>query len=49
MTNAEKSDLQWKVRYYLGDGKSDAEIVKLLVKLGFQKETIKKYIKAFSK
>lgn len=49
MTNQEKSDLQWKVRYYLGAGKSDAEIIKNLMKLGFQKETIKKYIKAFTK
>lgn len=48
MTNEQKRDLQWKVRYYLGDGKSDAFIVKELTKLGFQKATIKKYIKSFS-
>lgn len=48
MTNSEKSDLQWKVRYYLGEGRSDKFIVNTLVKLGFQKPTIKKYIKAFS-
>lgn len=49
MTNAEKSDLEWKVRYYLGDGKTDEQIIELLMKLGFEKETIKKYIKVFSK
>jgi hypothetical protein len=37
MTNEEKSDLQWKVRFYLGQGKKSAEIVKSLEKLGFQK------------
>ncbi len=48
MTNQEKSDLQWKVRYYLGEGKPNSEIIERLEKLGFQKATIKKYINAFS-
>lgn len=47
MTNKEKQDLQWRVRYYLGDGKKDSEIIELLSKLGFEKALIKKYIKAF--
>ncbi len=49
MTNAQKNELQWKVRYLLGDGQPKARIVDTLEKLGFQKATIKKYIKAFSK
>lgn len=48
MTNQEKSDLQWKVRFLLGQGFSKAAIVDTLQKLGFQKQTIKKYIAAFS-
>lgn len=47
MTNQEKLDLQWKVRYYLGRGESDARILHLLMTAGFEKATIKKYIKAF--
>jgi len=49
MTNIKKEDLQWTVRYYLARGKSHVEIVKLLQEVGFKKETIKKYIKVFSK
>lgn len=47
MTNKEKSDLQWRVRFYLGDGKDDDKIIQLLENLGYQKQIIKKYIKAF--
>lgn len=50
MTNKEKLDLQWQVRFLLGDGKSDSYIVDFLHKReGYEKNTIKKYIKAFSK
>ena len=49
MTNQQKRDLQWNVRFYLGDGKSDKEIIDRLHKQGFEKATIKKYIKSFTK
>lgn len=47
MTNKQKLDLQWNVRFYLGDGKCDAEIIKRLEKQGYKGTTIRKYIKAF--
>jgi len=49
MTNEEKRDLQWQVRYLLGDGKTNGVIVSQLMRRGFKKATIKQYIKAFSK
>ncbi len=49
MTNKQKLDLQWNVRYLLGDGKSDVEIIKILSRDGYEKQTIKKYIKAFTR
>lgn len=49
MTNEEKIDLQWQVRYLLGDGKTNGVIISRLMRQGFKKATIKKYIKAFSK
>ncbi len=49
MTNKEKLDLQWSVRFYLGDGRSDSEIISILEKQGYKKSTIKNYIKSFSK
>jgi hypothetical protein len=49
MTNKVKLALQWNVRFYLGDGKTDKEIVDRLKKYGYKEATIKKYIKAFTK
>jgi len=49
MSNKEKLDLQWHIRYMLGQGKTDSEIVERLKKDGYHKDTIKKFLKAFSK
>lgn len=49
MTNKEKLLLQLMVRYLIGDGKRDSEIITQLQKEGFKRAAIKKYIKAFTK
>jgi hypothetical protein len=47
MTKQEKLDLQWKVRYMVANGATTKKIVDDLYKLGFEKPTIRNYIKAF--
>jgi hypothetical protein len=47
MTHREKMDLEWKVRYLLGGHTPELDIIKQLLKLGFNRPIIKKYITAF--
>lgn len=47
MTNQQKSDLQWRIRYYIGTGETNEFIIGALSNSGFSKAIIKKYIKAF--
>jgi hypothetical protein len=47
MTKAEKHVLSWNVREYLRQGLTDGIIVSRLMRMGYQKATIKKYITVF--
>lgn len=47
MTKAEKHCLTWNVKEYINQGLTDGIIVSKLIRMGFQKATIKKYIKVF--
>lgn len=49
MTTDEKLDLQWKVRYCIGQGMTRQQTIEKLVSSGFLKGTISKYYTVFSK
>lgn len=46
MTKDEKLDLQWKVRFCIGQGLTLEQTVKKLAPYGFTKATISKYYNA---
>lgn len=47
MTTQEKLDLQWKVRFCIGQGLSRKDTITKLLAYGFQKRMISKYYAAF--